>query len=86
MRTLVMTAAAAVALVVSPGAQADPPMPAVQAASAHPGGPLTCRYLYHEGSVVGRPICKTEHQWTRERFDRETAMNDLLLRQLTHGH
>lgn len=80
MRTIVLTA---VAVLLAPvGAAANPPVPAVESAGAHPGEPLICHYYYYEGRVLPRPVCKTEHQWVRERLRAQADVSQFQLRSL----
>ena len=81
MKKMIM-AAAAVALL-APAALADPPAPAVTSAAAHPGERLICQHMYYNGRVVGRAICRTEHQWIRSRIRQEAEVRDFQLKALT---
>lgn len=78
----IIIVAAAMALFAPAAALADPPQPQVESAGAHPGEPLICHYYYHEGSLVSRPICKTERQWIRERHRQQAEVSEFQLRAL----
>ena len=80
MRTIIV--ATAVVLFMPAAALSDPPAPQVESAGVHAGEPLICHYYYHEGSLVRRPICKTERQWVRDRLRAQTEVSDFQLRAL----
>jgi hypothetical protein len=75
-------AAVAVALLTPVAALADPPAPQIDSGGARPGEALICHYYYHEGTLVSRPICKTERAWIRERIRVQTNVSQLQLRSL----
>jgi hypothetical protein len=74
-------AAAALALLAPAAALAESPAPAIVAAGAQ-GQPLVCRYYYHEGQVIRRPVCKTEHEWIRDRLREQQDISQYQLRGL----
>jgi len=74
--------AAAVALAMPTAALAET-KPAVESAAAQPGQHLICQYMYYNGGVVRRSICKTEHEWIRSRIRQEAEVRDFQIRALT---
>ena len=57
-------------LVLAPiAAQAADPtsdsQPAPQPVALTQQDPVVCHYMVHEGVVIARPICKTQHEWKR---------------------
>jgi hypothetical protein len=82
MRTAILATISAVALLAPVAALADPPAPQVVPAGAHPGEALICHYYYHEGVLVGRPICKTERAWIRERIRVQEQVSQIQSRSL----
>ena len=80
MRTIFL--AAAIAVLAPAAASADPPTPQIESAGSHAGEPLICHYYYHEGSLIRRPICKTERQWIRERLRQQAEVSRFQLRSL----
>ena len=80
MRTILV--AAAVALLAPAAALADPPVPAIMSAGAHPGETLICGYYYYQGRVLPRPVCKTERSWVRDRLREQADVRGFQLRAL----
>ena len=73
MRTMILVLVPTLALLAPLSTQADP-APAVESAAARPGEALICRYFYHEATLIRRPICKTEHQWIRNRLQQQAGI------------
>lgn len=46
---------------------------------------VTCAYLYHEGTVIRRPLCKTAQEWYADRLRTRQDITDLQLRKLEIG-
>ena len=82
MRKTVLTIAALVALAAPCAAQPHDAPPAVASGGAQPGEPLICHYYYYDGSLLRRPICKTEHEWIRERIRQQADVMAFQLRAL----
>jgi hypothetical protein len=77
-----MILAAAAMLCMPMAALADPAAPTVVSAAAQPGEPLLCHYYYHDGTLVRRPVCKTEREWIRIRLQQQSELADYQLRAL----
>jgi hypothetical protein len=78
-----MMVAAAVALLVPAAALADAPKPTIETGAARPGEHLICQYMYHQGTILGRAVCKTEHAWIRSRIRQQADVRDFQIRALT---
>ena len=86
MRKTILAFAAVMAFIAPCAAQPHDAAPAVQSAGANPGDALICHYYYHQGTLIRRPICKTEHEWTRTRLQAQAEITDFQLRSLRGTH
>ena len=86
MRTTILTLASVLAFIAPCAAQPHDAAPAVETGAAHSGETLICHYYYHDGSLIRRPICKTEHEWIRVRLREQADISEFQLRSLTSGH
>jgi hypothetical protein len=85
MRTTILALASVMAFIAPCAAQPHDAAPAVESAGARPGEALICRYYYYQGTVIRRPVCKTEHEWIRARFQTQAEITDFQLRALRSG-
>ena len=44
---------------------------------------VTCRYIYHEGMLIGRRDCHTQQEWNHIRFETQKEVSDFQMRGLT---
>ena len=86
MRKTILTLASVMAFVTPCAAQPHDAAPAVASAGARPGEALICHYYYYQGTVIRRPICKTEHEWIRARLQEQADITDFQLRSLRDTH
>jgi hypothetical protein len=71
MRTLFLAALSSAAVLISVAAQAEDASPPahrspIEALSFGDPNRVVCLYLYHNGAVVRRAICRTARAWTTE--------------------
>ena len=71
MRAFLLSAVSGAALVTSLAAQAENAVARPQPASTETlasGDPnrIVCLYLYHNGTIVRRQVCRTAHAWLTE--------------------
>jgi hypothetical protein len=78
---------AVVALCMPAAAMSDPATvpsaPTVTSAGVRPGQHLICQYMYHDGTIVGRPICRTEQQWIRSRLRQQADVYNFQVKSLS---
>jgi hypothetical protein len=82
MRTTILTLASVMAFIAPCAAQPHDVSAAVESAAARPGEALICQYYYYQGTLIRRPICKTEHEWIRARLQQQAEVADFQLRAL----
>lgn len=56
--------------------------PAPQPVAVTQQDPVVCHYMVHEGTVIARPICKTQHEWERMQDYQQRLIRQFQLRTL----
>ncbi|MGH6888848.1 MAG: hypothetical protein ACREHF_06595 [Rhizomicrobium sp.] len=75
---------AAMAQNAAPPMQTAPPVHATSTAA--PADPVVCRYYYHEGLVIRRPVCLTAHEWERQRLFQQRLIREFQMDALIQGN
>jgi hypothetical protein len=65
-------------------ARAAPPQ-TLEAIALNEPNRIVCAYLYHDGTVIRRPICRTAQAWLSEHQRTRREILEYQLGFLTHG-
>jgi hypothetical protein len=69
MRSTMLTFAAGAFLSVATSALASDATVTAQPVSATNPDKIVCHFQSHQGALIGRPVCRTQNEWDRERRD-----------------
>lgn len=80
MRTILLAAAATLALSMPALAQDQTATAAPASLTAPAPKKLICRFMTHEGAVIGKPVCMTKEAWELAGYQARKEVSDFQMR------